>query len=174
MPSRRDMCTLCVSNVFLSQILTQHASWGNGELQWINRQQITARTSVASFWSVWWRQFYLHDVSRWNVVFSHQNLRSTCKCLYYSETSWLDFFTCNGGKLATSEGYTCLFVVFYVSISKESPANKWFVIQLVVGQSAVNMWIYYSRFAPMIIHFTTDLQPVLYWATNHYKQEYIS
>ena len=45
-------------------------------------------------------------------------LRNICKRLYYSQSFWWDFFSCNGGKLEKSEGYTFLFVVSCVLESK--------------------------------------------------------
>ena len=39
-------------------------------------------------------------------------------------SSWRDFFLRSGGKLETSEGFTCLFVVSYVLELKQSLANK--------------------------------------------------
>ena len=71
-----------------------------------------------------------------------KNLRNTCKCSYYSQRSWRDFYSCNGGKLATSEGYTCLFGVFFCVLeSKKSIITSGLLpsISLVVGQSSVNI-----------------------------------
>ena len=52
------------------------------------------------------------------VTFSRvKNSRNTCKCLYHTQTSWRDFL-CNGGKLETSEEYTCLLDVSSVLESK--------------------------------------------------------
>ena len=47
-----------------------------------------------------------------------KNSRNSCKRLCYSQNSWRDFFSYNGGKLETSEGYTCRLVASYVLESK--------------------------------------------------------
>ena len=72
-------------------------------------------------------------------------------------------------KLATSEGFTCLLVVSCVLKSKYSLANKWFVVQYITGcRSVVSEYNTMTRASrSWYIHFTTDLQPVIYWATNH-------
>ena len=54
---------------------------------------------------------------------SVKNLGNTCKYLYYSLISWRNFFSCNGGKLETTEGYICLFIVSSVLELKQSLAN---------------------------------------------------
>ena len=43
---------------------------------------------------------------RCNVVFSHQKLTKYMYCLYYIQSSWWYFYSCNGGKLETS-GPSC-------------------------------------------------------------------
>ena len=50
--------------------------------------------------------FHFYDVRRCSAI---KNLRNICKLVYYSQSSWCDFFSCNGGKQETSEGDTCLF-----------------------------------------------------------------
>ena len=62
-------------------------------------------------------KFHFHDVISMTLdgvmSFSRmKNLQNTCKRLYYSQRFWQDGFSCNGGKLVITEGYTCLFVVF--------------------------------------------------------------
>ena len=47
-----------------------------------------------------------------------KNLWNTCECHYYGRSSWWDFFSHNGGKLETSEGYTYLLVVSCMLESK--------------------------------------------------------
>ena len=74
-------------------------------------------------------------------------------------------FSCNGGKLETSEGCICLFVVSYVLESKQSVTNTSFVAQYITGCRTV---------VGKYIHFSIDLQPVIYWATNHCKLESIA
>ena len=48
---------------------------------------------------------------------------------------------------------------------KKSLAYKWCVAQYITGCRSV-----FSEY----MHFTTDLQPVIYWATNYCKQDSIS
>ena len=57
------------------------------------------------------------------------------------------FLSSNDGKLATCEGYTCLFVVFCVLESKYSLAYKWFVAQYFTGcRSVVSIAVRFSTF----------------------------
>ena len=94
-------------------------------------------------------------------------LRNTCKCLCYSQSSWRDFFSCKGGKVETPGGYTCLFVVSCVLESKQ------------VICCPIYHWLEVSRDCPPTSDIlgnkslVTALQPVIYWATNHCKQESI-
>ena len=178
-------------NLWFIFILTQLAFYGNGKLQWTIRQHITARTSVASFYFFLVTSISISMMLGGVTSFSRiKILQKTCKCLCYSQSSWRDFLSCNGGKLATPEQKTCLFVGSCVLESKKSLANKWFVAQYITGCLSVvseyitrasgswnihfttDLWLSVNR--QWNIHFTTDLQPVIYWATNHCKQESIS
>ena len=72
------------------------------------------------------------------MLFSRiKNSRNTWKCLYYSQNSWRDFFSCNGGKLETSEEYACLLVVSHVLESIWILTNKWFSAQYITACRSV-------------------------------------
>ena len=62
--------------------------------------------------------FHFHVVRWCNVVFSHQKHMKYRQTPQLQSKFWRDFFSCNGGKLATSKGYTCLFVVSCMLESK--------------------------------------------------------
>ena len=74
---------------------------------------------------------------------------------------WRDFFTCTGGKLATSEGYTCFFVVFVCYNRNRGLLTSDLLpsISLAVGQSSMNI----SLEARLLYSLTTERQPVVYW-----------
>ena len=61
----------------------------------------------------------------------------------------------------------------YFCVRIETFANKWFVDQYITGwRSVVSEYMYISHASrSWYTHFTTDLQPVVFWATNHYKQK---
>ena len=65
-----------------------------------------------------------------------------CKCLYYSQSFWGNFFSCNGRKMKISEEYTCLCHFLCIRMETESCFNTSDLlpnISLVVRQSSVNI-----------------------------------
>ena len=70
-----------------------------------------------------------------------KTLRNTCERLYHIQSSWRDTLSCNGGKLAISDGNTLPFRHFFcknrnfVLLTSDLLPN----ISLVVGQSSVNI-----------------------------------
>ena len=107
--SRREMCTLSVSNVIY------HKFSHGAAFYTLNGKNVNVMLEFDLFDGV---KFHFCDVRQCNMFSRIKNLRNTCKCLYYSKSFWWDVSSCNGRKLATSEGCTCLFIFSCVLESK--------------------------------------------------------